>query len=191
MEVLFTCVCVSPRAAASSARSGSARYCVRWNLLFSCCSWRLEYMVRGFRIFFPLPFMRSWSSIWGFVSGSVSCTGVVQTHIWLPKICKIFSQFQKFINYKKFLHKFFSSENLLSGNLNCMGAVHTCMVSRLLQDFSQVQKFIKFYRFTFYSCFSYSFHMDVYYEFFIHELFRIFRFSKLDLLCCRQLSVFF
>lgn len=37
-----TWVCVSPSVAASSARSGSARYCVRWKRRLSCCSWRLE-----------------------------------------------------------------------------------------------------------------------------------------------------
>lgn len=60
----LTWVWVSPRDAASSARSGRARYCVLWKRLFSCWSWRLEYMVRGFRIFFPLPLILSCSSTW-------------------------------------------------------------------------------------------------------------------------------
>ena len=54
----LTCVCVSPKIEASSARSGSARYCVRWNLRSSCCICSEEYMVRGFRIFFPLLLTR-------------------------------------------------------------------------------------------------------------------------------------
>jgi len=37
-----TCVCVSPSDAASSALSGSARYCVFWNLLWRAASWKLE-----------------------------------------------------------------------------------------------------------------------------------------------------
>ena len=60
----LTCVCVNPKLAANSARSGSAKYCVLWNLLFSCCSWRELYIVLGFLIFFPLPFtLRPVSSI--------------------------------------------------------------------------------------------------------------------------------
>lgn len=59
---VFTCVWVSPRDAANSALSGSAKYCVLWKRLLSCWSWRLEYMVRGFRIFLPFPFTRSVSS---------------------------------------------------------------------------------------------------------------------------------
>lgn len=39
---LFTCVCVSPNEAASSALSGSARYCVFWNLRCRAASWKLE-----------------------------------------------------------------------------------------------------------------------------------------------------
>lgn len=39
---IFTCVCVRPRNAASSARSGKARYCVFWKRLFSSRSWKLE-----------------------------------------------------------------------------------------------------------------------------------------------------
>ena len=54
----LTCVCVSPKIEASSARSGSARYCVRWNLRSSCCICSEEYIVRGFRIFFPLLLTR-------------------------------------------------------------------------------------------------------------------------------------
>lgn len=60
---LHTCVCVRPRDAASSARSGRAKYCVRWKRLFSCCNCRLEYIVLGFLIFLPFPLIRS-SSIW-------------------------------------------------------------------------------------------------------------------------------
>lgn len=37
-----TCVCVRPREAASSARSGRAKYCVFWNLRWSAASWKLE-----------------------------------------------------------------------------------------------------------------------------------------------------
>lgn len=55
----LTCVWVNPKLAASSARSGSAKYCVRWNRRLSCCSWRELYIVRGFLIFFPFPFTRS------------------------------------------------------------------------------------------------------------------------------------
>lgn len=55
----LTCVCVNPKLAASSARSGSAKYCVRWNLRLSCCSWSELYIVLGFLIFLPLPFTRS------------------------------------------------------------------------------------------------------------------------------------
>lgn len=47
-----------PREAANSALSGRARYWVRWNLLFSCCSCKDEYIVLGFRIFFPFPLRR-------------------------------------------------------------------------------------------------------------------------------------
>ena len=39
---IFTWVCVRPRNAASSARSGKARYCVFWKRLFSSRSWKLE-----------------------------------------------------------------------------------------------------------------------------------------------------
>ncbi len=45
----LTWVCVKPSDAANSARSGSARYCVRWKRLFNCCSCKLEYIVRGLR----------------------------------------------------------------------------------------------------------------------------------------------
>lgn len=55
---LLTCVCVNPKLAANSARSGNARYCVRWNRRFNCCNCNELYMVLGFRIFFPLPFTR-------------------------------------------------------------------------------------------------------------------------------------
>lgn len=41
LSIELTCVCVSPRLAASSALSGSARYCVLWNRLLSCCNCRL------------------------------------------------------------------------------------------------------------------------------------------------------
>lgn len=58
LDIYLTCVCVRPREAANSARSGSARYWVRWNLLFSCWSCKDEYIVRGFRIFFPFPLSR-------------------------------------------------------------------------------------------------------------------------------------
>lgn len=54
----ITCVWVRPREAANSALSGRARYWVRWNLLFSCCSCKDEYIVLGFRIFFPFPLRR-------------------------------------------------------------------------------------------------------------------------------------
>lgn len=57
-EMRLTCVCVNPKLAANSARSGNARYCVRWNRRFNCCNCNELYMVRGFRIFFPLPFTR-------------------------------------------------------------------------------------------------------------------------------------
>lgn len=54
----LTCVWVNPRLAASSALSGSAKYCVRWNRRLSCCNCSELYIVRGFRIFLPLPFTR-------------------------------------------------------------------------------------------------------------------------------------
>lgn len=54
----LTCVCVNPKLAANSARSGSAKYCVRWNRRLSCWSWSELYIVRGLRIFLPLPFTR-------------------------------------------------------------------------------------------------------------------------------------
>lgn len=57
-ENRLTCVCVNPKLAASSARSGRAKYCVRWNLRLSCCNWSELYIVLGFRIFLPLPFTR-------------------------------------------------------------------------------------------------------------------------------------
>lgn len=57
--VCFTWVWVSPSEAASSALSGSARYWVLWNLLLSCWSCKLEYIVRGFLIFFPFPLTRT------------------------------------------------------------------------------------------------------------------------------------
>lgn len=66
-----TCVWVNPKLAANSARSGSAKYCVLWNLLFNCCNWRLEYMVRGFLIFFPFPFTRSAPSSTPNLSGKI------------------------------------------------------------------------------------------------------------------------
>lgn len=68
-EYLFTWVCVRPREAANSARSGKAKYCVRWKRLFSCWSCRLEYIVRGLRIFLPLPLILNCSSIWDFSVG--------------------------------------------------------------------------------------------------------------------------
>lgn len=54
----LTCVCVNPKLAANSARSGRAKYCVRWNRRLSCCSWSELYIVLGFLIFLPLPFTR-------------------------------------------------------------------------------------------------------------------------------------
>jgi hypothetical protein len=42
IELNVTWVCVSPKEAANSARSGRARYWVRWNRRLSCCSWSDE-----------------------------------------------------------------------------------------------------------------------------------------------------
>ena len=55
---VFTCVWLIPKLAANSARSGSARYCVRWNLLSRCWVCNDEYIDLGFRIFLPLPLTR-------------------------------------------------------------------------------------------------------------------------------------
>lgn len=58
-NIALTCVCVNPKLAANSARSGNARYCVRWNRRFNCCNCNELYMVRGLRIFLPFPFTRN------------------------------------------------------------------------------------------------------------------------------------
>ena len=57
-----TWVCVIPKLAANSARSGNARYCVLWNRRSNCWICKDEYMDRGFRIFFPFPLTRVISS---------------------------------------------------------------------------------------------------------------------------------
>lgn len=41
-SLCLTCVCVKPNCAASSARSGNARYCVCWKRWLRAWSWRLE-----------------------------------------------------------------------------------------------------------------------------------------------------
>ncbi len=53
LGVIHTWVWDSPSEAANSARSGRDMYCVCWKRSFSRCSWKLEYMVFGLRIFLP------------------------------------------------------------------------------------------------------------------------------------------
>ena len=54
----ITWVWLIPKFAANSARSGRARYCVRWKRLSRCWVWSDEYIDLGFRIFLPLPLTR-------------------------------------------------------------------------------------------------------------------------------------
>ena len=54
----ITCVWLIPKLAANSARSGRARYWVRWNRLSRCWVCSDEYIDLGFRIFLPLPLTR-------------------------------------------------------------------------------------------------------------------------------------